>query len=126
MSVGAASGVEGSTAGFAVILDAASDFEIEVDYATSDGTAVAGEDYEAASGTLTFAPGEKARTVPVSLSDDVEDEPAETFSLALSMPVDATVAVGVATGTIVDNDVRPRFRSAMPPRGPKGSRRHSR
>ena len=109
LSVGAASGVEGSTAGFAVILDAASDFEIEVDYATSDGTAVAGEDYEAASGTLTFAPGEKARTVPVSLSDDVEDEPAETFSLALSMPVDATVAVGVATGTIVDNDDPPAF-----------------
>ena len=109
LSVGAASGVEGSTAGFAVVLDAASDFEIEVDYATSDGTAVAGEDYEAASGTLTFAPGEKARTVPVSLSDDVEDEPAETFSLALSMPVDATVAVGVATGTIVDNDDPPAF-----------------
>ena len=109
LSVDAASGVEGSTAGFSVILDAASEFEVEVDYATSDGTAVAGEDYEAASGTLTFAPGEKARTVSVPLSDDVEDEPAETFLLRLSMR-NATGAVAVVvTGTIVDNDDPPAF-----------------
>ena len=109
LSVDAASGVEGSTAGFSVILDAASDFEVEVDYATSDGTAVVGEDYEAASGTLTFAPGEKARTVSVPLSDDVEDEPAETFLLRLSMR-NATGAVAVVvTGTIVDNDDPPAF-----------------
>ena len=106
-SISAASGVEGSMAEFTVHLDAVSDLEVGVDYATQDGTAVAGEDYEAASGTLTFAPGEKAQTVSVSLSDDEEDEPEETFSVALSTPVDATVAVGDATGTIIDNDDPP-------------------
>ena len=51
---------------------------VTVDYATSDGTgespATAGEDYEATSGTLTFAPGETAKTVSVPILDDPYDE----------------------------------------------------
>ena len=109
LSIGAASGVEGSMADFTVQLDVTSDFEVEVDYATNDGTAIADEDFDAVSGTLTFAPGEKQRTVSVSLTDDVVDERDETFSIALSSSVNATIGTASAEGTITDNDDSPSF-----------------
>ncbi len=71
---------------FAVTLSRAASHEVSVDYATKDGTAAAGADYTAASGTLTFAPGETAKTVSVALLDDSHDEGKETFSLTLSNP----------------------------------------
>src|SRR6185369_6978023 len=53
-----------------------------VDYATADGTATAGSDYVATSGTLTFAPLETAKTVAVQiLADQNYTEPLETFRL---------------------------------------------
>jgi beta-glucosidase len=77
---------------------------VTVHYATADGTAEAGKDYEAASGTLTFAPGETEKTVTVKTIDDGVDEPNETFTLGLS---DANVTIGPrtqATLTIADDD----------------------
>ncbi len=71
---------------FAVTLHRAASHEVSVDYATKDGTAAAGADYTAASGTLTFAPGETAKTVSVALLDDSHDEGKETFTLRLSNP----------------------------------------
>ena len=71
---------------FAVTLHRAAAHEVSVDYATKDGTAAAGADYTAASGTLTFAPGETAKTVSVALLDDSHDEGKETFTLRLSNP----------------------------------------
>ena len=71
---------------FAVTLSRAASGPVTVDYATADGTAVAGADYTAASGTLTFAPGETAKTVSVALLDDAIDEGKETFTLELSNP----------------------------------------
>ena len=71
---------------FAVTLSRAAAGEVSVDYATEDGTATAGSDYTAASGTLTFAPGETAKTVSVPLLDDAIDEGKETFKLKLSNP----------------------------------------
>ncbi len=71
---------------FAVTLHRAAAHEVSVDYATKDGTAAAGADYTAASGTLTFAPGETAKTVSVALLDDSHDEGKETFTLTLSNP----------------------------------------
>ena len=65
---------EGATVDFAVSLSRAAAESVTVDYATSDGTAEAGSDYEAASGTLTFAPGETAKTVAVAMHDDSHDE----------------------------------------------------
>ena len=59
---------------FAVTLDAAAAVEVALGYATADGTALAGSDYEAASGTLTFAPGETAKTIRVVVLDDGLDE----------------------------------------------------
>ena len=71
---------------FAVTLSRAASGPVSVDYATADGTAAAGADYTAASGTLTFAPGETAKTVSVALLDDAVDEGKETFTLTLSNP----------------------------------------
>lgn len=55
-----------STLGFQVSLDTASSQEVRVDYATGDGTAVAGSDYTATSGTLIFAPATTLRRCPRS------------------------------------------------------------
>ena len=86
--VGNARGKEGKDErlDFAVTLSRAASGEVSVDYATADGTATAGEDYEATSGTLTFAPGETAHTVRVAILDDAVDEGKETFVLKLSNP----------------------------------------
>ena len=71
---------------FAVTLSRAASGPVSVDYATKDGTAAAGADYTAASGTLTFAVGETEKTVSVPLLDDAIDEGKETFTLELSNP----------------------------------------
>ena len=75
-----------ATLGFAVTLNRAAAHEVSVDYATADGSAKAGADYTAASGTLVFAPGETAKTVTVAILDDAIDEGKETFLLKLSNP----------------------------------------
>ena len=80
-----------------------------VDYATADGTATAGVDYDAASGSLTFAPGGPAtvsRSIRVRLREDATVESAETFTVGLSNARHATIADAAATGTILD-DARP-------------------
>ena len=60
---------------------------ITLNYATADGTAVAGTDYTATSGTLTFAPGEREKkTDLVPIADDDEEDSGETFRLVLSSP----------------------------------------
>jgi parallel beta-helix repeat protein len=95
------------TCTFTVSLSAASSATITVAYATADGTAVSGQDYVAATGTLTFTPGTTVRTVPVAVIGDLLDEPTETFVLNLSAPVNATIADGQGTGTILDDDPAP-------------------
>ena len=77
-----------------------------VDYATSDGSATAGSDYTATSGTLTFTTGQTSKTIPVTLIDDALNEADETFTVTLS---NATVALtdATATGTIFDDDPEP-------------------
>ena len=92
---------------FAVSLSAAARDPVLVEYATSDGTAVAGTDYTAASGTLTFQPGETQKTVTVPVLDDAHDEGTETFTLTLSNPTPAEwakLADGAATGSIKNAD----------------------
>ena len=99
---------EGAVGGlpFAVTLSTASGKPITVSYATTDGTATAA-DYAAATGMLTFMPGETARTVAVALANDALDEANETLQLGLSAPVNATIMVAAATGTITDDDPTP-------------------
>ena len=75
-----------------------------VAYATADGTATAGSDYTAASGTLTFAPGATTQTIAVTVLGDLLDEANETFTVNLSSPVNAVIAAAQGIGTIVDNN----------------------
>ena len=93
---------EGAALAFAVTLDRAAAAAVTVDYTTNDGTATAGTDYEAASGTLTFAAGETEKTVSVVALSDAAAEDDETFSLQLSNASGAAVAAGEATGTVID------------------------
>jgi aryl-phospho-beta-D-glucosidase BglC (GH1 family) len=74
-----------------------------VSYATANGTATAGADYVAASGSLTFAAGEATKTVSIKILADSLTEADEAFTLVLSSPTNATIADGVGVGTIVDS-----------------------
>ncbi len=95
------------TMGFSVKLSQASGEPVKVSFATGGGTANAA-DYSAASGALTFDPGQTTKTVSVQVNGDTIDEDNETFNVTLSAPVGATLgpkAVGV--GTILDDDAPP-------------------
>ena len=99
---------EGAVLAFRVTLAEAQTSAVSVRYATSDGTATAGTDYEAVSGALRFAPGETAKTVSVPVLNDDHDEGRETLTLTLSSPFGAQIADGTATGTIVNTDPIPK------------------
>ena len=100
----------GATLDFAVTMGRASSSTVTVDYATADGTATAGEDYTAASGTLTFEPGEIAKAVSVEVIDDGHDEGEETLTLTLSNPSggNAWLADAEAIGVIENTDAMPK------------------
>ena len=103
---------EGGEATFMVSLSPASSELVTVAYATQDGTAVAGSDYTAASGTLQFDPGMTSHTIRVAVLNDTAVEPTETFAVELSDPVRATLADGTGVGTITD-DVKHRVERAI-------------
>jgi hypothetical protein len=79
---------------------------IDVGFSTSNGTAIAGSDYTATTGTLTFGVGETTKTVTIPLVADEVIEPNETFSVTLSGPTGGAIlgATATATVTIVDDD----------------------
>ena len=95
---------------FSVTLSNPSSSVITVNYATADGTAVAGLDYTAVSGVVSFSAGATSRTITVPIIGDTLAEPNETFTVNLSAPVNATLATTQATGTILDNDPQPSIR----------------
>ena len=83
---------------------ATSDFTLS--YQTVDGSARAGEDYTATSGTLAFAAGQEVASVSVPVLGDTNLEPSEQFSLVVTPPDDVSIGIDGATGvaTILDND----------------------
>jgi hypothetical protein len=91
---------------FTVTLSPGSTEPVTVAYTTLSGSATTGSDYQAASGTLTFAPGETSKTVTVLVNGDRLGEPNETFVVNLSSPTNATVSDGQGVGTIVDDEPR--------------------
>ncbi|MCY4634392.1 MAG: hypothetical protein OXG04_07800 [Acidobacteria bacterium] len=97
----------GAVLAFAVTLSLAATNALTVDYATSDGGALAGEDYTAASGKLSFQAGESSATIEVAVLDDAHDEGEETLTLRLSNASGAVVTDGEATGTIENADLMP-------------------
>ena len=83
----------------------AGDAGVSVDFATADGTAVAGEDYVAKAGTASFAAGQTSLTVTIDVIGDEVPEPDETFHVDLDNAVGALIANGRGTGTILNDDV---------------------
>ncbi len=108
---------EGDEIVFEVSLSTASDRPVTVQYATESGAdrvrsnAQSGKDFTAASGTLSFAPGEIRKTVRVSTTSDSAYEWNELFYLRVSNPTNARLNSSRgylrATGTIVDDDPPP-------------------
>jgi aryl-phospho-beta-D-glucosidase BglC (GH1 family) len=112
LSVGDATFHEGTTAApgqgtFTVSLSAPSTSPVTVHYATADGTAIAGKNYVAQSGTLTFAVGETQKAVTITAIDDQVVTANQSFSLLLSAPTGATVLRGTGAGTVINDDVAP-------------------
>ncbi len=109
ISVSGGSVVEGNSGTtpltFAVSLSSAAATTVSVNFATANGSATAGTDYAATSGTLTFAPGETSKTVAVNVIGDTAFEANETFSLVLSgASANAAIATASASGTIANDD----------------------
>ncbi|MFN8494327.1 MAG: Calx-beta domain-containing protein [Caldilineaceae bacterium] len=91
------------TAVIAVTLSGSPSGAVTVSYATSNGTALAGQDYTATSGALTFAPGEFSKTFSIPITQDTVRENNETVNLTLSSPANVTLgAPATATLTIID------------------------
>ncbi|NUT47113.1 MAG: hyalin [Saccharothrix sp.] len=89
---------------FTVSLDRPSPSTVTVGFTTADGTAAAPADYAATAGTVTFAPGETTKPVPVPVVGDVVDELAEAFTVTLSAADGAAITDAVGVGTILDDD----------------------
>lgn len=108
VSIGDTSTSEGSsgttTLSFPVTLSSVSSQPVSIAYATTDGTATAPADYASASGTLTFAPGQRTRSIAVAVVADLDIEQDETVQMTISNPAGATIAKGTATGTITNDD----------------------
>ena len=90
------------TANLTVSLSAASASVVTVDYATMNGSATAGLDYTAASGTLSFNPGVTSLPLPIAILQDTIIESVENFSVELSNATNALI--GDASATVVIND----------------------
>ncbi len=94
------------TAVFRVSLSGSSNLPITVNFATMDGTAMGGSDFQLASKTLTFNPGEPLfQNISVPITGDAIDEADEIFSAKLSNATNATIARDSATGTILNDDL---------------------
>ena len=96
---------------FTVTLGELHGLEVSVQYTTADGTAVAGDDFDATSGTLTFAPGELQKTITVTIIEDlvIESTVSEEFAVELSSPVNAVLGNSRASGFIRDSTEEAEF-----------------
>gem|GEM_PF-979990 len=100
-----------SNALFPVALSCPLDLAVSAHYATANGTATAGADYAAVSGTLSLPAGSTASTIAVPVLGDAVNEPSETFTVTLSSPSPVPQLVLLdpqATGVILNDDACPR------------------
>jgi hypothetical protein len=92
---------------FTVSLSAAYDQAVTVNYSTANGSATAGSDYQAKSGSVTFAPGETIKTITIVINGDKGRESNETFFVDLFGPSsNALISTARGTGTIYNDDRR--------------------
>ena len=104
--VGVSTVAEGATPAVLVSLSQPVATPVTVNYAVTGGTAASGADYTLPAGTLTFAPGETTKLVPLALVDDTLVESAKTIVLTLSAANGATLTANVQhTVTITDDDL---------------------
>ncbi|HZG51621.1 MAG TPA: Calx-beta domain-containing protein [Pyrinomonadaceae bacterium] len=89
---------------FGLSLSNASYEQVQVQYATVDGTAAAGSDYVAASGTVVFNPGTLNATAAAVVNGDTQVESNETLFVKLAQPINATIANGLSMGIIYNDD----------------------
>jgi hypothetical protein len=107
-SIGSATAIEGALLSFTITRSGSLLGSSSVSYLTSDGTAVSGADYIAASGVMTFAAGEASKIINIATVDDAVVEPVETMTVTLFSPTGGAVLdVATGTGTIIDNDQPP-------------------
>ena len=95
---------------FTVTLDAPSGVDVTFDYATTDFTASAGDDYADTSGQVTIPAGETEASIPVPVHKDTLDEADdESFKVTLTNPSAAGSTSSVGEATINDNDAAPQL-----------------
>ncbi len=94
---------------FTISLSAPSSLPVTVQYTTVPGTAAAGVDYRAATGTVTISANTLSKTLSLRINNDTKDEFDETFEVVLSNPSGANPGDMTATGTILDDDPLPGF-----------------
>jgi len=117
LTIGNAEVIEGDAGSISIevtiTLTPASTIPVSVGYATGGGTATAGADYTAASGTADFAIGATTADVPLEVLGDLLDEPNESFGVTLSNPVGAVLGTpSNGTVTIFDDDPMPDLSGA--------------
>ncbi|MEO7265664.1 MAG: family 16 glycosylhydrolase [Ferruginibacter sp.] len=97
---------------FLVSLDKPSTQTITVNYSTVEGFAKAGEDFTAASQTITFLPNETQKTVNINVIGDDIREGTDDFRVVLSSPVNAIIYKGTGIGNILNDDTKIPFTNA--------------
>ncbi len=109
LSIAGTSVVEGAAsttrdAVFVVTLGKPNGSTVTVDYEVLPGSATAGSDYQAITGSLSFPSGTTSQNITVTVNGDSLIETNETFTVRLSNVANGTIAVSDATGTIIDDD----------------------
>ena len=128
LSIDPDSGPEGdsgstSTLDFRIALNQPAAMDVRVNWSTTDGTATAGSDYAARSGTLTIPSGSTFGSVSVTITGDDISEADETFMVTISSPAGAAIiggATAAATGTIENDDLQVVTVTAMKERVDEG------
>lgn len=120
-------GYAGTTtpANFTVSLSAPSSSQVTVKYATADGTAKAGTDYVAKSGTVTFAAGVTSQIVTVQVNGDSIADGDKTYYVNLTNPSGATLAKPQGIGTILDAGGPPALHVASMTGSPSSGRKNT-
>jgi len=77
---------------------------VSVDYATANGTALAGSDYQTATGSVTFAPGETSKSISITIFGDTQPEADEQFTVVFSNASGAALSTPQITVTLMNDD----------------------